>query len=56
MDSMFYLLVLLVAITFVLRATAAASQNSAKEEMIRKVVKEHVQKRKLDELYGRDRE
>lgn len=31
-----------------------ARQNQLKEEFIREAVKKHIQKKKLDELYGRD--
>lgn len=55
MDGMFILLVALVAITIVLRAMAEAARNSAKEEIVRRVLKEHIRQRKIDELYGRDR-
>ena len=54
MDGAFIFLVLLVAGTIILRSMAHAARNSAKEEIIRKVVKEHIRQRKLDELYGRD--
>ena len=53
-DGMFILLVMLVAFTIMLRAKVEAKRNSAKEELVRRVVKEHLQKKKLDELYGRD--
>ena len=55
MDGAFIFLVILVAGTIILRSMAHAARNSAKEEIIRKVIKEHIRQRKLDELYGRDR-
>ena len=54
MDGMFVLLVVLVAGSIILRAMADAARNSAKEELVRRVVKEHIRQRKLDELYGRN--
>tara|TARA_Y100000592_G_scaffold101037_1_gene184855 strand:+ start:68016 stop:68192 length:177 start_codon:yes stop_codon:yes gene_type:complete len=54
MDGMFVLLVVLVAGSIILRAMANAARNSAKEELVRRVVKEHIRQRKLDELYGRN--
>lgn len=54
MDGMFVFLVILVAGTIILRSMAQAARNSAKEEIARKVAKEHIRQRKLDELYGRD--
>lgn len=53
-DGMFLVLVVLVAITIVLRLMVEASKNSAKEELVRRVIKEHVRQKKLDELYGRN--
>ena len=56
MDGMFLLLVILVAVTIILRAMTTASHNSAREHIIREIVKESIQKRKLDELYGRTKD
>ncbi len=56
MDGMFLLLVCLVAVSLILRSMATAARNSAKEEIVREVVREHLRKKKLDELYGRDQE
>lgn len=56
LDGTFIFLVIMVAVAIILRAKVEASRNSAKEEIIRKVVREHVRKKKLDELYGRDQE
>ncbi len=36
------------------RMALRARQNQIKEEIIRETLRQHIQKRKLDELYGRD--
>ena len=54
-DGAFIFLVIMVAIAIILRAKIEAARNSAKEELVRRVVKEHIRQRKLDELYGRDK-
>ncbi len=56
LDGTFVFLVIMVAVAIILRAKVEAARNSAKEEVIRKVVRDHIRKRKLDELYGRDQE
>ena len=54
-DGAFIFLVIMVAIAIILRAKIEAARNSAKEELVRRVVKEHIRQSKLDELYGRDK-
>lgn len=39
---------------FLQNRSNAVARKQQKEEMIRKFVKDSIQKRKLDELYGRD--
>ena len=54
LDGAFIFLIIMVAVSIILRGKVEAARNSAKEELVRRVVKEHIRQKKLDELYGRD--
>ena len=56
MDGALLFLIILVTISAILRSMIRASQNSAKEEAIRQVVRDHIQRKRLDMLYGRDKD
>jgi len=56
MDGLFLLLIFLVTCTVILRFVATAARNSAREDLMRQIVEEHRRMKRLDELYGRDKE
>jgi len=56
MDMIFWLLVVLVGFSLVLRSANITAQKSAQESLRREVLREYLRKKRLDELYGRNNE
>ena len=56
MDGIFLFILLMFGVYMVFRFAAIASAKSAQEEIKREIVREYFRKRRIDELYGRDRE
>lgn len=56
-DVVFTLLLLALGVGFLARLSALAEEsrnNSAREEYLRELLREAAQKKRIDELYGRD--
>ena len=58
-DTFLILVILMFGVYILMRLTSIAQRardNQLQEEAIRETVREHIRRKKLDELYGRDSE